>query len=149
MLLLVIIVLLDIFFFCFHNEHEPTEDGVYNETIEKPPKAKELLFTGRTLSLGKIIGTGSIYTLISSNAEGSSGGCLIDDNVNVFAISCASFFDDPNVGLEEETCLPKNLLPYKDIDIPENGDPKACSSRNRNLALSLFHPAVTFLLERL
>jgi len=131
----------------FHNEREPTEPGLYNETIQHPPKARELLFAGRSLSLGRVVKSSSILTVISTNAEGSSGGCMVDDDLGVFAISCSSFFDDPTVDEEEEK-QPTEPLMY-DVDVLEKGEPNARAPRNRNLALSLFHPAVKALLEKL
>jgi len=134
----------------YHNEHEPTEKGLYAETMKSPPKARELLFSGRSLSLGRVVQSSSILTVISTNAEGSSGGCMINDDAGVFAISCSSFFDDPISVEEDEDAQgqPTEPLMY-DVNVPEKGQPNARAPRNRNLALSLFHPAVKVLLEKL
>jgi len=135
----------------FHNEHEPTDPGLYDETISKPPKANQLLFGHRSVSLGLVKTSGSIITVISTNAEGSSGGCLVDDNVNVFGISFGSFFDNPNPEEDTDTntteSLPSGLL--LDINIPEKGDPNSRAPRNRNLALSLSQPGVVVCLKML
>jgi len=128
----------------FHNEHEPTDEGLYDETVKRPPKANQLLFGGRSVSLGRVNKPGSIITVISTNAEGSSGGCLINDNVEVFAISFGSFYDNPEAGAADiptDSNLPSEPL-LLDVDIIENGNAKSRAPRNRNLALRLFHPGV-------
>jgi hypothetical protein len=74
---------------------------------------------------------------------------LVDDNVNVFAISFGSFYDNPNT--EDDTAMtesfPTDLL--LDINIPEKGDPNSRAPRNRNLALSLSHPGVISCLDKI
>jgi len=131
----------------FHNEYEGIEKGLYDETINKPPKANQLLFGSRSVSLGRVHTVGSIITVISTNAEGSSGGCLVDDDVNAFAISFGAFYDDPKSDSDTPTdsSLGEGLL--QDINIPERGDPNSRAPRNRNLALSLSHPGVVACLQ--
>jgi len=73
---------------------------------------------------------------------------MVNDEVEVFAISCSSFLDDPSVVEDEEKRLPTEPLLY-DVNITVKGQPNARASRNRNIALSLFHPAVRDMLKRL
>eukprot|EP01125_Pyxidicula_operculata_P009460 TRINITY_DN3119_c2_g1_i4.p1 TRINITY_DN3119_c2_g1~~TRINITY_DN3119_c2_g1_i4.p1 ORF type:complete len:333 (+),score=31.97 TRINITY_DN3119_c2_g1_i4:189-1187(+) len=134
----------------FHNEHEPTDERMYEETVKRPPKANQLLFGGRSVSLGRVHKPGSIITVISTNSEGSSGGCLINDDVEVFAISFASFYDDPEAVEDDPTDsnLPSEPL-LLDVDIIEKGNSKSHAPRNRNLVLSMFHPGVVACLSKI
>eukprot|EP01124_Arcella_intermedia_P003815 TRINITY_DN12138_c0_g1_i1.p1 TRINITY_DN12138_c0_g1~~TRINITY_DN12138_c0_g1_i1.p1 ORF type:complete len:225 (+),score=52.99 TRINITY_DN12138_c0_g1_i1:502-1176(+) len=132
----------------FHDENEPTEKELYEETITRPPKANQLLFGGRSLSLGRVHTVGSILTIISTNADGSSGGCLVDDNVDVFAISFGSFYDNPEAEPSDTDKPPSDPL-LLDLNIVEKGDAKTRAPRNRNIALSLSHPGVASCLAKI
>jgi len=70
---------------------------------------------------------------------------LVNDNVDVFAISFGPFYDDPEAGAADtpgtDSNLPSEPL-LLDVDIAEVGNPKSRAPRNRNLALSFHHPGV-------
>jgi len=125
----------------FNFANEAIDKGLYDATFPhnvSPPETHDLLFGGRSISLGQVCAAGSIVTFVSSNSEGSSGGCMVNDSMEVFAIATLSFYDDP-FGDSPRS----NLF---DIEVKE-GSKKAINSKNRNLGLSFSHPGVVYLLN--
>jgi hypothetical protein len=123
------------------------------------PLASELLNQGQSVSLGVLVKYGAIATVISTNAEQSSGGPHFDSNLNVFGICISSYYDVPLDEEQEEDQKQEDqnkpnfvteaakLINF-DVDVVERGDASKKESRNRNLVLTFSHPGVKYLLEK-
>ena len=132
----------------YHHVYEETEPEMYKLTSEKVPNADKLLNRGRSLSLGIIKKFGPIATTISTMAEQSSGGPLLDADLNVFGISVGSYYDDPTEPPQTPSPAPE-VVSY-DVEVQENPNEKGkYDSRNRNLALTILHPGFQDLVSKL
>eukprot|EP01125_Pyxidicula_operculata_P006403 TRINITY_DN2222_c0_g1_i11.p1 TRINITY_DN2222_c0_g1~~TRINITY_DN2222_c0_g1_i11.p1 ORF type:complete len:273 (-),score=43.48 TRINITY_DN2222_c0_g1_i11:136-954(-) len=126
----------------YHHPIESLDADAYKETTSadclKKYKDNSQLNYHRTICLGRVKHPGSIYTVLCTAEEVSQGGCLVDENLDVFAILFGSYYDDPTKSYYRPYFDPT----LQDVYIPEIGDSMKIKSRNRNLALSLSHPFV-------
>ena len=128
------------------------------------PGAVDLLNEGRSLSLGMITHFAPVATVISTNAEQSSGGVHLDGNLDAFGLGIASFYDAPDevfrrcnsISPPKEEKEPANVyndelaqLINFDYLVKEKGYASKTESRNRNLVLTFAHPGVQHLLSLL
>jgi len=128
-------------FIGYHTTDEETEKEMYSLTSTNIPNADELLNIGRSISLGILVKSGPIATTISTTAEQSSGGPLLDDDLNVFGISVGSYYDNPQAlpPLPSLSSAVSEIFSY-DVVVLENEEKEKSDSRNRNLALTIQHP---------
>ncbi|KAJ3043377.1 hypothetical protein HDV00_005075 [Rhizophlyctis rosea] len=144
----------------YHDNAEELEDEVYCGTLEAAKlQAKDFVHAGRSCTLGKFSGIGSILTTSFNSTCGTSGCPLIDENGRVYGINMASYYDQG----EEDTSTPTSTTsgssdrPAAESEQPEEqdalawigpfpveaGDATAMKSRNRNIALSVRNPGFT------
>jgi len=133
----------------YHYVKEVTEPDMYQNTNVAPPEANKLMFAGRSASLGRIEAADKMFlTAICSSAEQASGGCLLDDNLNVVGILMGSYYDKGSPQ-QQVASLEAALTLAIDPRVPEDASASNDLSRNRNLFLSITHPAVQSLFSKL
>jgi len=129
----------------YHYMKQETEEDMYKLTnLGKIPSSQKLLNKGRSLSIGRLEKMGFICTHISTTSEQSSGAPLLNDQGEVFAILIGSYYDDPT---ESSPSTSLDLL--GDVEVKEEAHSLGIISRNRNLALTTFHPGFIALFSQI
>jgi len=119
--------------------------------VDKIPRASDLFFSGRSLSLAKVTKASTgIINVISTTEVQSSGGVQLDGDNCAFGLSICGFYDIPQDVPPAVWTVRHNGHPFLyDVVIPESGDLTKPTRKNRNHVLSVFHSCVKEMLSSL
>eukprot|EP01119_Soliformovum_irregulare_P020354 TRINITY_DN6572_c0_g1_i2.p1 TRINITY_DN6572_c0_g1~~TRINITY_DN6572_c0_g1_i2.p1 ORF type:complete len:403 (+),score=81.60 TRINITY_DN6572_c0_g1_i2:53-1261(+) len=137
----------------FHRTQEINQDLLYRLTWDSKARllTRKTLHPNLSLSVGKVSMPGPLITCLMSTAAQSSGGPCLDENFQVFGINLGSFYDKGTVSIPKARSIHDEDIFRCDLIVDQLTDPTNSQRRNRNVVLSMHHPAVqlmiTFLLE--